>query len=81
MGALSAKPTSELDTKIDDGRPGTGKVVAFKGNASRRTGASADEILKTYYDRPVKEINKAIYHSNTNLKFGCNVIKVMEDVK
>ena len=80
-GALSSKMSSELDAKIDDGRPGTGKVVAFKGNASRRNGASANEILQTCYDRPVREVSKAIYHSDNNLKYGCNIIKVMEDVK
>ena len=80
-GALSSKMSSELDAKIDDGRPGTGKMVAFKGNASRRPGATKDEILQTCYDRPVKEVSKAIYHSDNNLKYGCNIIKVMEDVK
>ena len=80
-GALSSKMTSILDAKIDDGRPGTGKMVAFKGNASRRPGATTDEILQTCYDKPVNQVSSAIYHSDTNLKYGCNVIKVMEDVK
>ena len=81
QGALSATTMSELDAKIDDGRPATGKILAVKGGWARRQNATDDEIKAVCYDKLVPEVDKAIYNSDKNLKFGCNIIKVMEDVK
>ena len=69
--ALDSKIASEFDAKVDDGRPGSGKVLAFK--------TVNDE--KYCYDKQFADVDKAIYNSNTNNKYGCNIIKVMEDVK
>ena len=69
--AIDSKLTSELDAKIDDGRPGTGRFLAFK---------TVNE-EKYCYDKVAAEAHKAIYNSDTNNKYGCNIIKVMEDVK
>ena len=80
-GAISARLTSELDAKIDDGRPGSGKMLALKTGHSRSRDATQSEINKTCFDRDFEEVDKAIYTSDTNLKYGCNIIKVMEDVK
>ncbi len=80
-GAISARLTSELDAKIDDGRPGSGKILALKTGHSRSRDATQFEINKTCFDRDFEEVDKAIYTSDTNLKYGCNIIKVMEDVK
>jgi len=81
QGALSAAMTSELDAKIDDGRPATGKILAAKSGWARRTSATDDEIKAACYDKLVPDVDKAIYHSSKDLKYGCNIIKVMEDVK
>ena len=69
--ALDSKLASEFDAKVDDGRPGSGKVLAFK--------TVNDE--KYCYDKQFADVDKAIYNSNTDNKYGCNMIKVMEDVK
>ena len=87
---VSAKMASELDAKIDDGRPGTGRVLGIKAGLSTPTGydeprqGTADEQKQVCFDQldtSVEDINKAIYHNSTDLKYGCNIIKVMEDIK
>jgi hypothetical protein len=79
--ALNAKMMSELDAKIDDGRPGTGKLLAYKdGRGSNKT-APDSEVKATCYDKDYSEVDKAIYHETTDLKYGCGVLRIMEDVK
>ena len=87
---VSAKMASELDAKIDDGRPGTGRVLGIKAGlsvppmADKPHQGTTDEQKQVCFDQldtSVEDINKAIYHSSTDLKYGCNIIKVMEDVK
>ena len=67
---INAKLMSELDAKIDDGRPWTGKLVG----------------IKTIYgylnaDQEVCYDSKGLYLSQTASKNGCNLIYTMEDVK
>ena len=81
QGTLSAKMTSELDAKIDDGRPATGKILAVKSGFARKASANDDEIKAVCYDQLVPNVDKAIYNSSNDLKFGCNLVKIMEDVK
>ena len=69
--AMSSKLTSELDAKIDDGRPGSGRFLAFK---------TVNE-EKYCYDKVAAEAHRATYNADTDNKYGCNIIKVMEDVK
>ena len=87
---VPAKMASELDAKIDDGRPGTGRVLGIKAGLSVPTAidtprnGTEDEQKQVCFDRldtSVEDIDKAIYHSSTDLKYGCNLVKVMEDVK
>ena len=79
--ALPAKMASELDAKLDDGRPGTGRILAMKGGNAHRTDTTKDEHLANCYDQMADQVDKAIYHSGTNLKHGCNITYVMEDMK
>ena len=78
---VSAKLTSELDAKIDDGRPGTGKIVALKSYHALKPSATANEINNNCYDGDFANVTRAIYSNSNDLKYGCNIIKVMEDVK
>ena len=80
-GALNAKLMSELDAKIDDGRPGTGKLLASKSTFELDATATEEQKAKICYDNTIEHLDKAIYVSDTNQKYGCNIIKVMEDVK
>ena len=81
FGLLSAKLMSQLDSKIDDGRPGTGTLLAMKGGFAHRSRSNENEHKKVCYDQMADNVDKAIYESSTDLKYGCNIIKVMEDVK
>ena len=81
QGSLSAKLTSELDAKIDDGRPGTGKLLGLKSGYAHRSGASDADVLNNCYDQKPENVDKAIYNTSTDLRYGCNIIKVMEDLK
>ena len=67
---INAKLMSELDAKIDDGRPWTGRLVGIKTIYGY---LNADQ--EVCYD-----IN-GLYLNQTASKNGCNLIKVMEDVK
>ncbi|MBR1429533.1 MAG: hypothetical protein IJ590_04765, partial [Rickettsiales bacterium] len=69
--AMDAKLTSELDAKIDDGRPGSGRFLAFKNVNDP----------KYCYDKIAAEAHRAIYNSTSDSKYGCNILYVMEDVK
>ena len=84
-GAFSAKIASELDAKIDDGRPGTGKLLGLKGAFAfaKKDGVKStnDEHMAVCYDKMANEVDKAIYHTTSDMKYGCNIFKVMEDVK
>ena len=69
--AISSKVSSQLDAKIDDGRPGTGRLLASK----------ADRDENYCYDKMWNQVDKAIYNKDDRTDYGCNLIKVMEDVK
>ena len=79
--AYSAKIASELDAKIDDGRPGSGKLIGLKSGSARSKAVSEDVINKMCFNKTFQEIDTAIYESSTDLKYGCNIMKIMEDVK
>ena len=81
QGSMSAKLTSELDSKIDDGRPGTGKLLGLKSGYAHRSGATEQDVTNNCYDQKPENVDKAIYNNSTDLKYGCNIIKVMEDLK
>ena len=78
---LNAKLASELDAKIDDGRPGTGKILSLKSGFALMNQNNEDILKKVCFDKLTPDVKTAIYNSDTNLKYGCNIIKVMEDVK
>ena len=77
---VNAKIAGELDAKIDDGRPGTGKFVSVKAGYSLIK-TDEDTLKQVCFDQLTPNVKSAIYNSDTNLKYGCNIIKVMEDVK
>ena len=78
---FSAKMASELDAKVDDGRPGSGKILALKGGHAHNKESTVAQHEATCYDKMADQVDKAIYHTSTDIKYGCNIIKVMEDVK
>ena len=79
--SFSSKLASELDAKVDDGRPGSGKILAIKGGHAHNKNTTEAQHKKVCYDQMANNVDKAIYESSTDIKYGCNIIKVMEDVK
>ena len=56
-------------------------MLALKSGHARRTGATDNEIKNACYDQDFANVDRAIYNSSTDLKYGCNLVRVMEDVK
>ena len=81
LSSFSAKMASELDAKVDDGRPGSGNILALKGGAAHNANTTEAQHKKVCYDQMADQVDKAIYETSTDIKYGCNIIKVMEDVK
>ena len=80
-GALNSKLASELDAKLDDGRPGSGVILAMKSGSAHLADSTEKDHLENCYDKMANEVDKAIYNSSTDQKYGCNIIKILEDVK
>ena len=80
-GALNAKLSSELDAKIDDGRPGTGTLIVYKSNYQQDVAGDENKLKQICYDSTIDNIEHAIYNTSTDMKYGCNLVKIMEDVK
>jgi len=80
-GAIPAKMTSELDAKIDDGRPNTGKLLAVKSGYAQ-TAISDNERSSICYDKLASELDGSpLYVTKSDKKYACDVMYVMEDVK
>ena len=80
-GVFSAKIASQLDAKIDDGRPGSGTLLAMKGQYATKPSSTEDQIKATCYDKDFSEVEKAIYNTSNDRKHSCNVLKIMSDIK
>ena len=80
-GALNSKLASELDAKLDDGRPGSGMILAMKSGSAHLADSTEKDHLENCYDKMANEVDKAIYNSSTDQKYGCNLIKILSDVK
>ena len=77
-GAISATVASSFDAKFDDGRPGTGKILALKSGHARSGEVSNVEITKSCYNKTFNKVDEAFYVDNEDLKYGCNIVKLMD---
>ena len=77
-GAVSAIVASSFDAKFDDGRPGTGKILALKSGHARSGEVSNVEITKSCYNKTFNKIDDAFYNDNGDLKYGCNIVKLVD---
>lgn len=69
--ALDSKTAAKVDEKMDDGLPGKGKVLAF---------ATVDSSQYCYNQR-YNLVDQAEYNKDDDIKYGCNLLYVMQDVK
>lgn len=79
-GMISAKLANFLDVKMDDGQPGTGKILATKSGFATRPDTTQKEFEQTCYQGTNLEVSSAVYKQTNNVKYGCNLIKVMGDL-
>ncbi len=79
-GMLSAPLMNFLDVKMDDGMPGTGKILATKSGYATRAGALTEEFEQTCYRGSNLEVSSAVYSTKENVKYGCNLIKIMSEL-
>lgn len=77
-GAISANVASSFDAKFDDGRPGTGKIIALKSGHARSGEVSDAEIIKSCYNTTFSKVDEAFYVDNEDLKYGCNIVKLID---
>ena len=70
----------ELNAKIDDGSPMRRNILDLK-NKETYSITAAEQLANYCSDQTSTNIENVIYNSNIDLQYGCNIIKVMEDVK
>ena len=78
--ALSSALMSQLDAKIDDGRPFTGRLLGLR-NDSTFDVTDATKLSLHCYDKTGADVEKAIYNESKNDEYGCNIAYIMEDVR
>jgi hypothetical protein len=71
---------SELDAKIDDGRPTTGNLMGIKPSKGR-VETDTEKSKQYCYDMSGNDIEHAIYNSSTNTQYGCDLVYVLKPVK
>ena len=80
ISALNSKLASELDAKIDDGRPTTGNLMGIKPSKGKEE-TDAEKSKQYCYDMSGNDIEKALYNNSTNTQYGCDLVYVMEQIK
>lgn len=77
--AISSIIASDFDSKFDDGRPGTGKIIALKSGHARSGEVGNVDIIKSCYNKTFSKVDEAFYVvDNQDLKYGCNIVKLMD---
>lgn len=77
-GILSADIANQLDVKLDDGKPGSGKLIGLKNGYVKKSGIKEDDIKRICYNTLQKDVSSAYYVSNTETKNGCNILYVIK---
>jgi hypothetical protein len=76
-GILSSSMANMLDVKMDDGQPGTGSVLALKNGYAFSTAGSA-HASKVCYNNTVENVSGAFYLDDSDTKYGCNMLYLMQ---
>ena len=71
-GIVSADILNKIDIKIDDGRPGSGNVLALKNGYVKSEGLSTDDQKRICYNDMQNNVSNAYYTSETEDEYGCN---------
>ena len=71
-GIVSADILNKLDVKIDDGRPGSGNVLALKNGYVKSDGLTTADQKRICYNDLQNNVSNAYYTSETEDEYGCN---------
>lgn len=77
-GILSSSMANMMDVKMDDGQPGTGNVLALKNGYAFSTSGSA-HASKICYNNTVENVSSAFYLDDSDTKYGCNIVYLMQN--
>lgn len=80
-GIVSPSQMNKIDQKMDDGRPGTGRVLALKSGAGRTSANDSDgnPISKSVcYNELATNVSNAYYLNSDDAIYGCNIVAVIQ---
>ena len=77
-GLLSSSMANMMDVKMDDGQPGTGNILALK-NGYALSAAGQAQATKVCYNNTSNLISQAFYLDDSDTKYGCNIVYLMQN--
>ncbi|MBR1428662.1 MAG: hypothetical protein IJ590_00205 [Rickettsiales bacterium] len=80
-GIVSPSQMNKIDQKMDDGRPGTGRVLALKSGLGRTsaTDSNGQPISKSVcYNELATNVSNAYYLNSDDAIYGCNIVAVIQ---
>lgn len=75
-GIVSPSQMNKIDQKMDDGRPGTGRVLALKSGLGRTTDANTTKSV--CYNELATNVSNAYYLNSDDAIYGCNIVAVIQ---
>lgn len=73
-GIVSPSQMNKIDQKMDDGRPGTGNILALKSGMGR--GDYVGNQASVCYNGNAEAVSKAYYLNSDDAIYGCNIISI-----
>lgn len=75
-GIVSPAQMNKIDQKMDDGRPGTGRILALKSGLGRTTNATVSKSV--CYNDLATNVSNAYYLNSDDAIYGCNIVAVIQ---
>ena len=73
-GIVSASMMNKIDQKMDDGRPGTGNILALKSGMGR--GTYVGNQTSVCYNGNAEKVSDAYYLNSDDAIYGCNIVAI-----
>ena len=73
-GIVSPSQMNKIDQKMDDGRPGTGNILALKSGMGR--GDYVGNEASVCYNGNAETVSSAYYLNSDDAIYGCNIISI-----
>ena len=75
-GIVSPSQMNKIDQKMDDGRPGTGRVLALKSGLGRTKDETTTKSV--CYNELATNVSNAYYLNSDDAIYGCNIVAVIQ---